>query len=565
MNKSGSLGSCGREVPVESWPKEWQPLCRELLVPPDESIAIDGAVQSLFAECHDIRRRAGYPTRLPPDWQVLADHLCALVPVIQDDALQFTSRLRVLPEHDRRRLALLLARVHAQVPVHALRALLSEFQHVCSDGCRLAAALPAGDEGSPPAAVQPVGDNATDLTGTITTLAMCVRRRRQQAGDDLRGEDLGSADDEHAPCLKKPRLAHAAKPASSTPPAGDVMLFEEQHRSPAEDAGATAEVGIVPLAPNAERAPPMQRKQQREQQQPMADSAAMLSCSQTSTVSGLVKPRHKHLPRSDVDSHPQLATLAAPPKLALSRLLDDFLSGNERATFTDLSVISTLSLNQVEAFLSFVDCASLSEAVVMAVVQQLSTMPAELGVSVSENVCSALVLPKVLSLAQLASRSLHAGLVQLLGRYPRAAISSVLIPAFSDPASAGGFQCELVRRLVRDVLDVGQRESVASGFLAASSRLDAATVWTEDQISCFQTLVEAKVLMDAEACSHLAACLGQQAPLQAKNLKFAKLFLAIVQKYGPPMLPHVGTLQTAASASTTFLKKPLLAAIKKLG
>lgn len=64
---------------------------------------------------------------------------------------------------------------------------------------------------------------------------------------------------------------------------------------------------------------------------------------------------------------------------------------------------------------------------------------------------------------------------------------------------SGTFQCELIRRLVREVLGTEHCALLLTGFLQLSSSAPAA--WTDEQLAVIQTLVEAKVRSAYLACS----------------------------------------------------------------
>ncbi|XP_043102419.1 Fanconi anemia group E protein isoform X2 [Puntigrus tetrazona] len=184
----------------------------------------------------------------------------------------------------------------------------------------------------------------------------------------------------------------------------------------------------------------------------------------------------------------------------------------------------------------------------------------ELSPDLSHSTASALIthllLPKVLSLAEPASRCLVTAVMSLCTRYPRPACYALIEPILQK-GQTGSSQTELLCRLVVDCLEQHHRVLVFRTILGVS--------WDEGVLSVIHALLDSKLELTEEDFSLFTNQLCSQSPHFSTSMKFAKMLLSILTKYQSNVNPACRhTLSSCLSFNQTFLKKSLQAALKRI-
>lgn len=115
------------------------------------------------------------------------------------------------------------------------------------------------------------------------------------------------------------------------------------------------------------------------------------------------------------------------------------------------------------------------------------------------------------------------------------------------------FTLEVVKYVLEKILDT-RFNSQGSSFK-----------WSEDTVTVLQSIINLKFdIFDKPLFEKFAVTLEQQAPFMGKSLKFAKLLLAIIAKYGLHVKEHHDLFARVLQNNDTFLKKAGISALRKV-
>ncbi|TWW56594.1 Fanconi anemia group E protein [Takifugu flavidus] len=167
-----------------------------------------------------------------------------------------------------------------------------------------------------------------------------------------------------------------------------------------------------------------------------------------------------------------------------------------------------------------------------------------------------LLLKKVLSLSEPASRSLVTAGTSLCSRYPRPMCQAVILPVLEDK-NIGNPHSELLNRLIECCLDSHYRLLVL--------QMTFKIAWNEAVISIIHCTLDSKPDVSEELFTQLTEQLLSQGPQFTKSVKFAKMMLTVLTKYSTSVTAtHKQSLHSCLLLNETFLKKSLQAALKRI-
>ena len=177
------------------------------------------------------------------------------------------------------------------------------------------------------------------------------------------------------------------------------------------------------------------------------------------------------------------------------------------------------------------------------------------------------LLPRARAREESASRQLLNILMAAVQHYQPLALQHFVAPLLGTP-DFGPFHAEVMGRLAKEAFDP---ETLVAA-LHALPGTSGAVVWTEHVVQALHTMVSALVPHSAQvpepqlaaAMDQLAQGLEVHAMHFATQLKFCALLLTLATKLGPAVTPNKSRLLYAAKASSTFLKRKVLAAIEQL-
>ncbi|XP_041655559.1 Fanconi anemia group E protein [Cheilinus undulatus] len=180
----------------------------------------------------------------------------------------------------------------------------------------------------------------------------------------------------------------------------------------------------------------------------------------------------------------------------------------------------------------------------------------DISYSTAATLIRSLLLEKVLSLSEPASRCLVTAASSLCSHCPRPMCHALIEPVLQDK-SIGNHQAELLNRLIEGCLDSHYRLLVLQMTLKVA--------WNEAVLSIIHSLLDTKLDLSGEVFTHFGEQLVSQGPQFTKSVKFAKMILTVLTKYSTHVTAaHKHSLSGCLAINETFLKKPLQAALKRI-
>lgn len=167
--------------------------------------------------------------------------------------------------------------------------------------------------------------------------------------------------------------------------------------------------------------------------------------------------------------------------------------------------------------------------------------------------------PRVLALEQPASRVLFTTLELTLACHPKAIVDGLLVPTFAHE-QIGPAQSEVVCRLLKEAV----KAPLVEHFLQVVSTGQSGSAsgrWGEQQLAILQQAINRKVSLSSALVLALLEQAAASSERHRQSLKFAKLLLTLVQRFGAELAPHAELALSIAQKSETFMKGPLCKAI----
>ncbi|XP_067269917.1 Fanconi anemia group E protein isoform X2 [Pseudorasbora parva] len=228
----------------------------------------------------------------------------------------------------------------------------------------------------------------------------------------------------------------------------------------------------------------------------------------------------------------------------------------DESSVSALKVFHECDPDEVEVLCSLLCLSEASEQSLPQFCSCLLELSPDLSHSTASAVITHLLLNKIVSLAEAASRCLVTAVTSLCTRYPRPTCQALIEPVLRK-GQTGSAQAELLCRLIVDCLEPHHRIFVFRTALGVS--------WDEGVLSVIHALLDSKLDLSEEDFSLFTDQLCSQSPHFSKSMKFAKMLLSVLTKYQTHVNPACHhTLSSCLSFNETFLKKSLLAALKRI-
>lgn len=223
-----------------------------------------------------------------------------------------------------------------------------------------------------------------------------------------------------------------------------------------------------------------------------------------------------------------------------------------------LSEVSRLSVKEIEQFCKLMDFDSMSDDSIELVCQHLCQIADSLSYNSAVSILSFVLGQRVMHLSQKASRKLSGALTLVSQKFPKQTVDSILLPCILQQNMAT-FQSEILCKTVKDSLN-----AVTKGYFIQKVMQDN-LVFNENKLLVLQTLIDSTCDLTQDTLFSFTECLSEAAVPMAKNLKFGKLLLAVVNKHGKLFnieLKH--KFEVIVDKHNTFLKKSILTALSKI-
>ncbi|XP_048858986.1 Fanconi anemia group E protein isoform X2 [Brienomyrus brachyistius] len=220
-----------------------------------------------------------------------------------------------------------------------------------------------------------------------------------------------------------------------------------------------------------------------------------------------------------------------------------------------LEVLMECEPPQVELLCAELQLSEIPEQTLPRLCSGLLSLCPDLSQCTATLLTRSLFFKKVLSLRDPASRSLLSAVTSFGRRYPRPACSALISPILQS-GQINRFQADLLCRLIEGCLEPQYQLLIFGEMLVLS--------WSEEVLSVVHSLLDSKLELTEELFSQFITRLRQQAPDFTKSMTFAKMVMGVLNKYPRFVSPHKHMLSCCLASHETFLKKSLLAALKRI-
>ncbi|XP_074167277.1 Fanconi anemia group E protein isoform X1 [Sminthopsis crassicaudata] len=267
--------------------------------------------------------------------------------------------------------------------------------------------------------------------------------------------------------------------------------------------------------------------------------------------------------RADDRQHEKLVEGKELPKAIKDRvprmleLLETEWEGLEGTPPLELQFLHECSPSQLENLCSKLQLSQLPDTALLQFCNRLLALSPDLSCSSATILARNLFLEQVLSLTASASRLLRAAMTAFSARYPHPVCSGLLIPAL-QAAGSGPTQTELLCCLL-------EGDTLEADLLVLVLKQILELPWREETFIVMQSLLGRQMDLSPENFSVLVQKLSLEGLAAANSVGCAKLVLTVVTKYQDQITEaHKVCLASAVEFNTTFLKKPLQAALRRL-
>ncbi|XP_018521490.1 Fanconi anemia group E protein [Lates calcarifer] len=228
----------------------------------------------------------------------------------------------------------------------------------------------------------------------------------------------------------------------------------------------------------------------------------------------------------------------------------------DQSSMDVFKVLNECDPAQVEVLCGALSLSDLPEQTLPKLCSSVLTLSPDLSYSTAATLIKSLLLDKVLSLSEPASRCLVTAVTSLCSHYPRPMCHALIGPVLMEK-NIGTPQAELLNRLIEGCLD--------SHYRLLLLQMIFKIAWSEAVLSIIHSLLDSKPDVNEEVFTQLTEQLVSQGPQFTKSVKFAKMMLTVLTKYSSHVTAaHKHSLSDCLMSNETFLKKSLQAALKRI-
>ncbi|XP_054905330.1 Fanconi anemia group E protein isoform X2 [Poeciliopsis prolifica] len=241
--------------------------------------------------------------------------------------------------------------------------------------------------------------------------------------------------------------------------------------------------------------------------------------------------------------------------LHMKELLESQAEWDQSATDV-FKVLNECNPTQVEVLCETLNFPVLPEHTLPKLCDSILSLSPDLSYSAAASLMRSMLLQKVSSLSEPASRCLVTAVTSLCSRYPRPMCHAVIEPVLED-RNIGPPQTELLNRLIESCLD--------SHYRLLMLQMTFRIPWSEAVLSIIHSLLDSKLLLNEEVFTQFIEELISQGPHFTKSMKFAKMMLTVLTKHSSHVTAaQKHSLTSCLNSNETFLKKSLEASLKRI-
>ncbi|KAM9350954.1 Fanconi anemia group E protein [Symphorus nematophorus] len=228
----------------------------------------------------------------------------------------------------------------------------------------------------------------------------------------------------------------------------------------------------------------------------------------------------------------------------------------DQSSMDVFKVLNECDPSQVEEICRMLSLPDVLEPTLPKLSSSILASAPDLSYSTATTLIRSLLLEKVLSLSEPASRCLVTAATSLCSHCPRPMCHALIGPVLEEH-NIGNPQAELLNRLIEGCLD--------SHYRLLLLQMTFKIAWNEAVLSIIHSLLDSKPDLSEELFTQFTEQLISQGPQFTKSVKFAKMMLTVLTKYSSYMTAaHKHSLNSCLMLNETFLKKSLQAALKRI-
>ncbi|OWF54744.1 Fanconi anemia group E protein-like [Mizuhopecten yessoensis] len=237
------------------------------------------------------------------------------------------------------------------------------------------------------------------------------------------------------------------------------------------------------------------------------------------------------------------------------KLKESWQSGSETPPEIDLFLIATP--DQIKSVALALNFCSLTDSEVLSACQSLTSLASILSEAASVQFMRSVVHPKIADLKHSASRQLLGVISLSAERFPRGLIEGVFVKCVEQ--GLGSAQTDVFCKVIKTDLQDSARAQMIKKMIECTKRLD------EHVVCIYQTLIDTKVELSESMLKDMVVTFHTNSCGLEKNLKYGKLLLAVVNKYGHKFTIEIlEVMEKEVQKNETFLRKALRAALNKI-
>ena len=227
-----------------------------------------------------------------------------------------------------------------------------------------------------------------------------------------------------------------------------------------------------------------------------------------------------------------------------------------------LGLLCECSSTEMEIACKCLNLSSVTEQTAVLLCQQFVDMKTEPSYGNTVMFAHYTILPKLEGLEQPAARVLFATIMAFGKKFPRAFCDGVAVKLLTGN-KLGTFQTDIICKVIKDAFGLEAVKHILNEILKPDRNLPNGS-WSENIVTIVQTIVDTNVDIGSISFARFSQVLELNSLPLAKSLKFAKLILAVINKYGHHVVEHSKVFENILDSNATFLKKAGRMALKKL-
>ena len=227
-----------------------------------------------------------------------------------------------------------------------------------------------------------------------------------------------------------------------------------------------------------------------------------------------------------------------------------------------LGLLCECSSTEMEIACKCLNLSSVTEQTAVLLCQQFVDMETEPSYGNTVVFAHYTILPKLEGLEQPAARVLFATIMAFGKKFPRAFCDGVAVKLLTGN-KLGTFQTDIICKVIKDAFGLEAVKHILNEILKPDRNLPNGS-WSENIVTIVQAIVDTNVDIGSISFARFSQVLELNSLPLAKSLKFAKLILAVINKYGHHVVEHSKVFENILDSNATFLKKAGRMALKKL-